>query len=347
MKAVILYVTFFSILNFDNLYAQSVLQHSHYFTTGHFYPYHKITNVEFDSISYGGNNVVWDLSNATSAGLYDTMYTPDPVTTVFFNDPYVNYNLSNLCLYYRRGIMGGIDDSLYNYLISTPDSVNYLGQWAYNGIWETWAYHLTDPELYFTFPFSYSDSIADSLHGSAWDFSGLGLIYIHGRRTVQYDGYGTLILPGVTYNNCIRIKSCRTGLWTGGLSGININETYFTWFSESLNGPVLESMANSNFVQQTIHYFNNPTVNITEIPHDQNTFRIFPNPATDVMNIGFNGNLTKPIIVEMSDITGRVFLAVTRNSDMMSVNISGLNAGIYMVSINSGHTRSNYRLVKL
>jgi hypothetical protein len=258
------------------LFSQTILQRANYFIQGNFYPYKDLNNIEFDSVVYEGSGVTWDFSNATSNMNIDTLFTPDPAGTIFYNDPMVNYNLSNLCLYFPGGIMGGIDDSLYNYLISTPYSVNFLGNWAYNGFWETWWYHLTDAELYFTFPFSYTDSVADSLSGSAWDMSGFGQMNIQGRRTIVYDGYGTLILPGVTYTNCIRIKSHRTGAYSGTWGGIAINEIYYYWFIDSVNGPVLELRTYSSTVQDAIHYFDNPIVGVQELNENPFSIKVFP-----------------------------------------------------------------------
>lgn len=327
-----------------NLFSQSILERENYFIQGHLYPYQRLNNIKYDSVAFQGNGITWDFSSATSSGTFDTLFTPDPAGTIFFNDPGVNYYLSNLCLYYPGGIVGGIDDSLYNYFISTPDSVKFLGTWAYNGIWELWWYHLTDAELYFKFPFSYTDSVADSLLGSAYDMSGFGQMIIQGQRTIVYDGYGTLVLPGITYSNCIRIKSHRTVIYVGIWGSMPVSEIYYYWFSDSLNGPVLELRTYSNTVQESIHYFENPSVGIKDPTGSSYFFRLSPNPALDVLKIETNFDVPKAFKVEIFDLSGRMIQFQTSVEQFVQLDITDLSKGMYLVKAitNENHTCSKF-----
>ncbi len=76
---------------------------------------------------------------------------------------------------------------------------------------------------------------------------------------------------------------------------------------------------------------------------DASILSIYPNPATDVLNIkaenGMNGNLT------ISDISGRVvFSESVFDDDFITVNISNLTKGLYFISIDDGklHTSGKF-----
>lgn len=331
-----------------NVFSQTILTRANYFSRDSIYPFVQLTNVEYDSIAYQGNGVTWDLSNISSNGVFDTMSSLNPTITPFYNQPSVNYHLSDLCLFYPNGTTsGGIDDNSYHYFISNQDSVSFLGNWANNGMNELVDYHLTDPELFFHFPLSYGDSITDSLKGSAYDMSGLGLFDIKGSKTIQYDGFGTLIIPGYTYKNCIRIKTVKNSTWTMQWGPIVMNETHYYWFVDSLNGPVLELVAGNNTVTDVIYYCFNPTVGTNELTYNTSSVILYPNPAQDLLNIKINNPPPHNLHIELTDLSGRILYATFSDKQFTQLDISALKSGLYIAHVADGENHSSSRFIKL
>ncbi|MFM7666576.1 MAG: T9SS type A sorting domain-containing protein [Bacteroidota bacterium] len=72
-------------------------------------------------------------------------------------------------------------------------------------------------------------------------------------------------------------------------------------------------------------------------------FSVYPNPASEVINI----NSTKMLnaVVTISDLTGKVVKTSSINGLTASVNTSGLNNGIYYVTITEGNSTSTQKVV--
>jgi len=314
--------------------SQLTINRENYFTLGNLYPYYYLDNIKFDSVAYNGNNCIWDLSNGLNSWTYDTLFAIDPSGTVFYNEPLVNYSLSNLCLYTPNGQISQYDDSMYTYLIANPDSIYFLGNWAYNGLWETAYFHLTDFELFLPFPFSFGNSFIDTFSGSAYDFSGWGLCPVSGTREVEVEGVGQLILPGITYDSVLKIKSHRMGMWNCGF-GNSFNYTYYTFFDLNLNGPILEVSTSSSFVQEVIYFYNNPLVSsITEL-NNHIEVEIYPNPTIDKLYIKTK-SVSPFYELVLVNATGEQIL----NKRLMSitgvpieVNLEKLASGIYQLRL--------------
>ena len=86
---------------------------------------------------------------------------------------------------------------------------------------------------------------------------------------------------------------------------------------------------------------NTSVANMNEI--STTDFSVYPNPASEVINI----NSTKMLnaVITISDLTGKVVKTSTINGLTASVNTSGLNSGIYYVTITEGNSTSTQKVV--
>jgi hypothetical protein len=80
-----------------------------------------------------------------------------------------------------------------------------------------------------------------------------------------------------------------------------------------------------------------------EIP-DASTISIYPNPATDILNItamnGLSGNLT------INDISGRVvYKQMIINADLINIDISNLSKGLYFINIDDKESHSSGKFI--
>ena len=76
-------------------------------------------------------------------------------------------------------------------------------------------------------------------------------------------------------------------------------------------------------------------------------FSIFPNPATDELNIICSDalNMNTKINIEIYDISGRLILNITStNVEQTNINISNIPNGVYFIKFNS--EKSSYRTQK-
>lgn len=86
---------------------------------------------------------------------------------------------------------------------------------------------------------------------------------------------------------------------------------------------------------------NTSVANLDEV--SSTDFSVYPNPASEVINI----NSTKLLnaAVTISDLSGKVVKTSTINGYTSSVNTSGLNSGIYYVTITEGNLTSTQKVV--
>lgn len=76
------------------------------------------------------------------------------------------------------------------------------------------------------------------------------------------------------------------------------------------------------------------------------SFSVYPNPATDVLNISNSINAEINAIT-ITDLNGRTVKQITTNGSVDSqINISDLNTGVYFVNINSNEGSLTKKIVK-
>ena len=74
-----------------------------------------------------------------------------------------------------------------------------------------------------------------------------------------------------------------------------------------------------------------------------NTFKVYPNPASEEINI--NSNKIFNAVITISDFTGKIVKETVMNGLNCSVNTSELNNGIYFVTITDGISVANEKVV--
>jgi uncharacterized repeat protein (TIGR01451 family) len=114
----------------------------------------------------------------------------------------------------------------------------------------------------------------------------------------------------VTY----RIKA-KSGL----ANGTTIHNTAYIYFD--YNAPIV-----TNTTLNTIDI----SMNVEEYSSVDNN--IYPNPATDAVNISFNEPINGP--VQVLDVTGRVvYEAFVKNTNMLTIKVAGWKTGVYEINV--------------
>ncbi len=147
-----------------------------------------------------------------------------------------------------------------------------------------------------------------------------------GNTTWDCDGYGTLITPNGTYNDVLRVYL--TQIYTDTYSGgtLDYDVQIYIWFKAGIHYPVAGMTTFTTF-QGTTQYGTYLTGNVGLNEENNNTFSVFPNPATDFVNVITPANDFEKVLI--SDISGKVVIQETSSS----VNIADLKEGIYLVSV--------------
>lgn len=85
------------------------------------------------------------------------------------------------------------------------------------------------------------------------------------------------------------------------------------------------------------------TTGVSDITNRPAEIKIYPNPATDKLNISISSNIAEPTEVTVSDLSGRKIQATVMSFDGYSpitLNISALTRGFYLLSVRNSRCRS-------
>jgi hypothetical protein len=95
-----------------------------------------------------------------------------------------------------------------------------------------------------------------------------------------------------------------------------------------------------------VNYSDSVAIGIPELKK-YNSYNIYPNPTTQILNLNFNGLITGPTILLM-DITGRKIMsfAISGLNTDMQIDVSSLMTGMYYISINMNNINVTQKFIK-
>ncbi|MGK0387427.1 MAG: hypothetical protein ACI94Y_000153 [Maribacter sp.] len=93
-------------------------------------------------------------------------------------------------------------------------------------------------------------------------------------------------------------------------------------------------------------YFHNLGGVTTRMSQELTGVRLYPNPASNVLNIAYDNELGTETTVEVFDILGRAIISEISNDNQVILNVGQLNAGTYIVSIMVDGKQSIQKFVK-
>ena len=303
-----------------------------------------------------GANVLWDFSGVIVA---DTSVTPPFIyvpsdTTKYFD----NFPSSNVCLF-------GPDVGLYTYYDRNEQRWESLGSEFQN-----FRRVFTDPQTLVTFPFTYQSQAADEFT-SVSSFSGV-MAFGTGQVTIEGDAYGTVMLPGSSFNNVLRVKSVienvdSTDLGLGIIEKVHTTTTSYIWASADHGGALASHVTTEGFTVAIVPplpsdtAFFGPTsvfsfdpsavmAHRVELKEDAFDLTVSPNPFSDHLRLSFEMERPEIMQFELQDIQGRVIfreeLHAIAGSNAVEVTPIDLAPGAYVGLLYSPTTGTSRTLIK-
>lgn len=124
-----------------------------------------------------------------------------------------------------------------------------------------------------------------------------------------------------------------------GLCGATEDLHYEFFDAEASAGPLFYRITGSS------GFYVSDTVKVNFIALENQDFIIFPNPASDVIQIGISAFLEQPFYVELYDVQSKVLYSYTGNSYLQSINVQNIFSGFYFVKITDSKGYSSFRKV--
>jgi len=207
----------------------------------------------------------------------------------------------------------------------------------------------TDPETYFSYPLNYNVPQTDNFAGNySYDDGSGGTIHMThtGTHTATYDGYGTLIVNGHTFNNVVRIKNVDDITYTSDIpsSSTSHSEAYL-WLQPNSPEALLSISSNvSDFGSGIV--ITSKSVNVSTLAtgvdeigtrsHLGISVQSSLNQTADgmlVINAEKPSNGSAEVYNTIGELISSVDFSANAGVNVVALPTSGLSKGLYLVRV--------------
>ena len=275
-----------------------------------------------------GANQSWDFSTVTPTIFYNVAVV-SPGSTPFASD----FPESNTAFQYTG------DNEMYGYVeVNTSESLNDGVGFDPGGDNEYFI-HYTDAVKLMKYPFSYNDSYTDSYYTSYTMPEGMD-IHEHGNITVTADAWGSVSTPTGVYNNTLRVKSEHSVTDSVFIMGnfmyaTSHSLTRYEWHTPTSHSVIVGICVSTD--GSSISY-RSDYVGIDEQASSRQQIHLYPNPASDKINIELPKELEKSSEVNIYDSKGKQVTQFTMAKGNRTADISSLSPGMYVVTVGNSYT---------
>jgi hypothetical protein len=157
------------------------------------------------------------------------------------------------------------------------------------------------------------------------------------------DGYGTLQLPEATLTDVLRIRLEQTSLIESLFGNFELNSTSYQFYKSGYDVPVLEIVETEGDLMgpiefQTLRWMDVTAVGINAQEAGIIGLDVFPNPATDLVQVNINMMNGPATTVELFDTSGRLVRSIGMNIPSNgpftgTFSVLGLTPGPYMLRV--------------
>lgn len=278
-----------------------------------------------------GTGAMWNLSTI-NIGTTPVAYNASTYSSASFSP-------ANIMLSY------GAESSYY---LSSPSDLKYFGgNLTLSGIPVTLTY--TTPAIYAVYPMSMSTTSSSAIGGS---ISGGSSGTFTGSSTAIANGTGTLMLPGKTYTNVLRVLATQTinfAIPSFFISNGVLNQDTYNYYIPGRKSPILTIVTStvvappvaSAPTSQTITTVASDyllTVGISENNQTITDLQVFPNPSNNFINLTTQNNTASSVIVY--DLTGKKLESHTFENGNAGFKTCCLAPGIYIYSVKDNNNQT-------
>jgi hypothetical protein len=166
-----------------------------------------------------------------------------------------------------------------------------------------------------------------------------GLYFFHHERdSMVYDSYGTLILPGGTYTNVVRVHTFQYSHDSSTFSPVSdaLVETY-NWYTAGFHNPLLTYTVDTSSSSNYAGYYTRNTLGLKPIVTGINNLNVYPNPATDVLNVSFT-LMSPSASATLTDMAGRNIVTIAEEqmkngANELTISTANIAPGMYLLHL--------------
>jgi hypothetical protein len=170
--------------------------------------------------------------------------------------------------------------------------------------------------------------------------------------------------PAITYSNDVLLQQSAT--WNEDYLHIDVSQLV----SDMVNNPSSSfgfcmKLNNESVFLNSMKFFSNYgripsmhpklevcySITTTKLPlinQFPQSFKLFPSPTSDILNVEFNGVSSMNAMLQIFDITGRLLDSriIPSGATIEKIDVSSLAKGVYVIQITNGRTSDVKRFVK-
>ncbi len=317
--------------------AQITLDASNNWEVGQTYTYNLADGNTFDA-GPSGSDVSWDFSgmsvvSTTSSEMVDISDMDNGNLFPSANIGFVDLDTDNEGYYFTS-----------NSAQSFYGAVGDLG----GGLTATVIYD--DPQDMLQYPMTMGDSFTDTFGGTV---TSTGEFDRSGTTVVNIDAWGSLTTPAGTFSDVVRVVTVMnySDVFMGSPFADYVETRYF-WYDTEAAFPLLEYIEieiNGTQGVATFAYLDAVPVSTQSPLAEDIQLSVFPNPATDQVNIEYALTEGSEVVVSVCNLLGKEVLMVTNGKQaagryQLNTDLSDLPNGTYFVKMNIGGELASHKL---
>lgn len=210
---------------------------------------------------------------------------------------------------------------------------------------------LTNPADQLRYPFTYGTTFLDTCEGTfragpttAYEAHHIGYI------NVNCDGHGTLNLPGsVTHTGVLRVHTTQNFTDSLNLFGTPLLKSYvissYDWYKPNYHTALLTiqkitEVGNTVPDYEFIAYAVAPVTAVSDVDNKIDELQLYPNPASDLLNISYTTKGSEKVTVGLYDLMGREVAEIAtkqgKGQQQIQFNTASYPEGVYIVRLQTG-----------
>lgn len=287
-----------------------------------------------------GAGAVW---NYTQLAAYD-----GETRTITMADATTSPNSSDFPTSTKAFVLEGLIATYFNSTATERTSQGFV--FTEQSLGDVIGSFASNPAILMTYPFGLGSSNVDTYAGNViTTIPGATNLPATGSVSSSIDGTGTINFPlGVSVPNVIRYKLTDNAVATTLIGNVEINRVQYEYYDLSTSSlPILLHISITLSIPggapETTSLVLSKYSGINNVGIENNEslkFSLYPNPANDLVT--FKGELNNAKVSVLNALGQEVMTQTISNGETM--NVSELNAGIYLVKVENNGVTSVQRL---
>ena len=296
---------------------------------------------ESNTPGVAGQGVVWDFSALPQkAAFYGSVEAPETFL------PPTEANKCNTLL--KEG-------DLEAFMTTNSNELRVLANRV-----QTYVCSYEQPVTKMRYPFSYGDEFAGETGATIYYTNSDYRQHINLSYNVKADAYGTLLLPGTTLKDVLRVATTQTRKYSEYYTSTVIT---YRWYVKSHRFPVLsliyEKRENGDLVYLQGAY--NPVIEasslITQTDKENSngkvtTLNLYPNPFSATLNVNYSLNGKSNVTIALYNAQGMLVKTLLQHNQeegsyTNAFDVQNMTAGLYVLRVEASGSVLSQQIIKV